>query len=621
MAAVSLAAILSASMAAPHTIEKINIYAKRHHFETVTGHSLQTDSIDVQSQSMAPRTIADLLQNTAGVTFNGQGGLFQSYSIRGFSKARIRSEIEGVPIYTDRRAGNSLSFLAPEFIDTINVEKGPSSALYGSDAMGGVISAQLNHHTQNSLHIQSQPSDSQASISYLYGSEFTSFGLSYRTADNAHAPNGHVLHTEYEQYSGYLKSEYQLDEWLATTSVLVSQSNDIGKSSALYPAERMTTYPSDLHSIILASLTNETSWYANLFHHYQNWDSDVTRPEKRRNETAYQSHTLGGLYYIYAPVISDNDRLGIDWVSRSGVKIDEAEYDSDNALSYRTNILLGSQDNIAVFAESMWQLPANLNLATGIRFDKFYQKNELINQSKHDEAVSGSISLNYSMDKNWSFSGELGTGFRMPTLSELYFNGETPRGSTLGNPNLAPEKNLGLAVSAAWQHKDLEIKTNLYRQNVDNYIERYRVSDELRSYRNLSNAHIQGLEIYLTYQQSEYISHAVSYQWQEGEDDNQVALADLNIPEVNYQIDVQYDQLSVHNTMRYRFEKSKTGDGEQQLDAVFLWDFKANWYLNESLSLTLSGLNLLNKEYRASADEHAALQPERRLSLGLNYQF
>ena len=135
MAAVSLAAILSASMAAPHTIEKINIYAKRHHFETVTGHSLQTDSIDVQSQSMAPRTIADLLQNTAGVTFNGQGGLFQSYSIRGFSKARIRSEIEGVPIYTDRRAGNSLSFLAPEFIDTINVEKGPSSALYGSDAV------------------------------------------------------------------------------------------------------------------------------------------------------------------------------------------------------------------------------------------------------------------------------------------------------------------------------------------------------------------------------------------------------------------------------------------------------------------------------------------------------
>ena len=46
---------------------------------------------------------------------------------------------------------------------------------------------------------------------------------------------------------------------------------------------------------------------------------------------------------------------------------------------------------------------------------------------------------------------EAGTGFRFPTLSELYFNGVTPRGDTLGNPRLEPETNRALQLSVAWE--------------------------------------------------------------------------------------------------------------------------------------------------------------------------
>ena len=54
------------------------------------------------------RTIGDWLAAEFGISLNGQGGLPQSYSLRGMSRSRIRTEVDGVPIITDRAAGNLL---------------------------------------------------------------------------------------------------------------------------------------------------------------------------------------------------------------------------------------------------------------------------------------------------------------------------------------------------------------------------------------------------------------------------------------------------------------------------------------------------------------------------------
>ncbi len=93
----------------------------------------------------------ELVARLAGVASNGQGGLFQSFSMRGFSRSRIRTEISGVPIISDRRAGNSLSFLPETFIENIRADMGPASSLYGSGAMGGVISASLREPEQTAM--------------------------------------------------------------------------------------------------------------------------------------------------------------------------------------------------------------------------------------------------------------------------------------------------------------------------------------------------------------------------------------------------------------------------------------------------------------------------------------
>jgi iron complex outermembrane receptor protein len=623
MAAVSIAlyTALSSSVAVTESIEKINVYANRQYFEESSNRYSQQDFVNVEVQSNLARTIADYIEVTPGVSLNGQGGLFQSYSIRGFSRSRIRSEVDGVPIFTDRRAGNSLSFLAPDFIESISIKKGPSSALFGSDAMGGVVSASLKHNVDRTLKLQYQPQDNSVDISTYGDINNSTLGFNYRKADNAYSPDGSSLNTEFEQFSGYVKSNFELNDLKAQVSAIVSQSDDIGKSSALYPDERITVYPSDLHTIVTASLTDEKDWYLKLFHHYQNWDSEVTRPLKRVNNTYYQSHTIGGLYYFYTELISEKDRIGFEWVSRAGVSIDELETDLSSDFSYRDALLQGSQDNLAIFLNSSWQVNNKIDIDSGLRLDGFIQKNNLIDQKNNYDAINGNVSLNYQLTDTFSLSGEIGTGFRIPTLSELYFSGETPRGSTLGNPDLNPEKNIGFSFSSNWHYDDIRFKFNAYRNQVTDYIERVRISDDIRSYINVDQAVIQGFEFYTAWSQSDNIDHSLAYQWQEGKDNSNNIIADLNPPELNYNFAYYANAVTLNNSIRYRFEQTNFASGEQALPSVVIWDADLTWEVLDELSMSLSANNILNKNYRTSADEDTAFQMERRFALGLTYQF
>ena len=98
-------------------------------------------------------SVGEMVGRLPGAASNGQGGVFQSYSLRGFSRSRIRTEISGVPIISDRRAGNSLSFIPELFIETIRADMGPASSLYGSGAMGGVLSLSLREPEQTALNL------------------------------------------------------------------------------------------------------------------------------------------------------------------------------------------------------------------------------------------------------------------------------------------------------------------------------------------------------------------------------------------------------------------------------------------------------------------------------------
>ncbi|WP_228286255.1 TonB-dependent receptor domain-containing protein [Arcobacter vandammei] len=98
--------------------------------------------------------VTDVLKNVPGVYVNG-GGSNQSISIRGMSADYTLYMVDGKPMQDNQafspngsHAGNPINFLPPlEAIERIEVIRGPASALYGSNAMGGVINIITKKHS------------------------------------------------------------------------------------------------------------------------------------------------------------------------------------------------------------------------------------------------------------------------------------------------------------------------------------------------------------------------------------------------------------------------------------------------------------------------------------------
>ncbi|WP_235611252.1 TonB-dependent receptor plug domain-containing protein [Pseudoalteromonas luteoviolacea] len=567
------------------------------------------------------RTIADQLTNLSGVSLNGQGGQFQSYAIRGFSRGRIRTEIDGIPIITDRRAGNSASFIAPSLLNLGHVIKGPSSALYGSQAMGGVVSlsSEMSNQTQVAGSVQSNNQGVNFTFKHQKN-DFTS-ALAYQHANNDLAPNDDVLNTQFERASGLVRYKTQHQGFTATYSWLPSYGKSIGKSNIKYPIEQISDYPEEIHSLTQVQLTGEENWVAKLYHHYQNWDSRTTRLERYDGLSQYQGHTLGGQWLQQVTVQGLESHWGIDWLSRKGVKITSDYLVADEfELSPLSNEMNAEEDNFAVYGKTHWQW-GRVDFDLGLRYDWIRQQSEQ-SEDATDGRLNASFAAMLPLSETVGLGLDIGTGFRYPTLSERLFYGQTPRGLIVGNQALDPETSVGSQVSLNWHVSDeVSVYGAIYHYDLDNYIDRYETELGYLTYQNLNTAQISGFEAELRWYAGGRFEHIFSYQQQSGEDTHQQRLDDLHPRELSWTMLVHFDNWSFSNAYRHTFNTDDVGGSELERDAFIVWDMSVEHQLTEKQSVSVAINNLTDETYYGSLDEDAALQPERSVKLSTSIQF
>ena len=122
---------------------------------TVTSSRFDTDideiasSVSVidseQMDKMVATDIRDLVRFEPGVVVEG-GGRFglSGFNIRGINADRVLMLLDGAPIADEFSFGPGLSarrdFIDVDMIDRVEIIRGPASTLYGSDAIGGVVS-------------------------------------------------------------------------------------------------------------------------------------------------------------------------------------------------------------------------------------------------------------------------------------------------------------------------------------------------------------------------------------------------------------------------------------------------------------------------------------------------
>ncbi|OJX99997.1 MAG: hypothetical protein BGP04_20420 [Rhizobiales bacterium 62-17] len=94
-------------------------------------------------QNYGTKSLADVLRGTPGLNFTESGGpgSLSNVSLRGSTPGQTLVLIDGIRVGDASSTDGALDFgaLSAVDIDRIEIVRGPQSALYGSDAMGGVI--------------------------------------------------------------------------------------------------------------------------------------------------------------------------------------------------------------------------------------------------------------------------------------------------------------------------------------------------------------------------------------------------------------------------------------------------------------------------------------------------
>ena len=102
-------------------------------------------------------------------------------------------------------------------------------------------------------------------------------------------------------------------------------------------------------------------------------------------------------------------------------------------------------------------------------------------------------------------------------MSELYFSGETPRGTVQGIHSA--EETIGSQYTQS-SERQFAFELSSFYNRVEGYIERVRAEDGSLTYQNLRSGRIWGFDGQLSIESAHQIKHRIAWQWQRGEADD-----------------------------------------------------------------------------------------------------
>ncbi len=601
--------------------------------------SVASTVIKTEDKAAAPATLTELVEGVAGVAENGQGGIFQVFSIRGVSRHRVLTLVSGVPIIGERRAGVSTSFVDPTLIGSVDVLRGPASTYYGSGALGGVV--QVFPRVFDGLHFDTGY-DSFGDGSYgrvgwgaagEHGGRW-SIGLAYRTADNGEAADGTELNSHYSQFSASLTRAWSAGDVDYQLLVVPSYGRDIGKSNTDFPG-RTTNYPRETHLLLRFGADGRggdggtSPWRLSAFMHPNSLITADLRAGNRFTEVKNQAFDFGAGWQREwsraggeGRLSSLSGRYGVDYVGRRGVDADERRQNlSDGSITELRTLDGGTQDEAAAYGSVRWSLGAATFHAGG-RFTWQRQHNPRPRggrASRDDTAATAFLGYVRPLAGGFELTANVGTGLRFPNLSERFFTGTTGRGGVIGNPDLDSEGSITVDLGLRWYGSRTFLSAQIFHQRIDDYIERIEITDGLLTFVNLRSGTIAGFEIEGFHQVSDSWFLTWSGHLMDGGGDDDVALAD--VPANRLQLGLKYQQGRWQSRLRvqHRSAKNDPGSGEKVISSAQLVSASLSYRLASGLAFTLRGRNLLDERYFNSADRRSEIAAGRALGLSLSW--
>ncbi len=406
-----------------------------------------------------PGSLVDALRTVPGldITEAGGPGSTTNVRLRGANPGQTLVMIDGIRINDPTAASGDFDFsmFAPSAIERIEVLKGPQSALYGSDAMGGVINiitkygtgpAQFNVRTEvgsyGTVATTGSMIGSQGPWSYAFtgGGEhsngFSRYG--YRIpAIEARFPNG-LERDGFDRLGGSARIGYDAGEGVRLESGMLWSFSRSAYDQASGAFPDTPSSATRLLQQVWGRATFDTldgilTHSFNVFEtHADRSFDDVTYKINMlpKNTTSIVSDFIGnstGAEY------QGTLKLGPLGSLVYGTKTQHESADTYTTslqpiMGPRTPQLVATQDTNSLFG--LWQLPIGerLNITMGGRVD------DVVDVARFETwRATAAYTISETATK---LHASAGTGAKAPTLFQLY-------APTFGNSSLSPEQSFG----------------------------------------------------------------------------------------------------------------------------------------------------------------------------------
>jgi outer membrane cobalamin receptor len=356
-------------------------------------------------QRLGVRTVGEaiaFLPETIARPYGGPGGLI-SPSIRGSGAEQVLVLIDGVPVNSVLAGNVDLSTIPVDDVERIEVLRGPFSAIYGSGALGGVISIITRRHARPTAALGGG-SFGGLSASATAGGD-ARLSLRY-DASNGDRPNSDLR-------SGYLS----LRLGSASTGHMWDLSL-IGTASAR-GAPGTTFFPS------LTARQDDSRVVAALTMASDRGDlTDRLRISMHLDGLTFRDPAFG------TDARHDGATWGAEWqrvIRRSETHV--VTLGLDASMQRLTSTSVGDHSSAvgALYLQDDRSLSPRLLLSAGLRVDT---------QSTYGVEVNPRLGLVYFVGPDVRLRLAAGRTFRAPTLADLYFPFD---GFVRGNPLLRPE--------------------------------------------------------------------------------------------------------------------------------------------------------------------------------------
>ncbi len=456
--------------------------------------SSSTSVIEVDRLAVPVATLADVVATVPGVAENGQGGIFQTYSIRGVARQRVLTLLSGMRVVGERRAGVSASFVDPRLMGKVDVIRGPSSTYYGSGALGGVVQMFPRKFGATTVEVGYDGNGSASHGLFGWGDGDWSVGIAHRRSDEGETADGLELNDGFDQLSAVLSRGWTRGEIDYSLQTIASRGTDIGKSNSDFP-DRVTVYPEENHLMTRFAMRAESGWRLDAWIHPNDLRTRVVR-DGNVTTTDNESFDLGFNWQSRSRWNEATElRYGVEYVGRKGVSAEEVIEPVAGRAGpiFFQRPLDGGEDELGLYGayERNWK---GTMLLLGGRL-AVQRQNQRGARTREDSALTGFAGVVVPLKTGLELVANVGSGLRFPSLSERFFSGATPRGDVSGNSELEAERSLSRDLALRYYGTKLFLSTGVFRTRVRNYIERIEVAPDELSFLNLAKGELTGIEV------------------------------------------------------------------------------------------------------------------------------